>query len=84
MHNILYAEPMIWQGFAPSVTWLREVYLGSASSFIFLFFYLIGVHGRMFTERCWLLVCIRLNGPLRQYFSLYRAVSKREGERKEK
>ena len=25
-----------------------------------------------------------LNGPLRQYFSLYRAVSQREGERKEK
>ena len=25
-----------------------------------------------------------LNGPLRQYFSLYRAVSEREGERKEK
>ena len=24
------------------------------------------------------------NGPLRQYFSLYRAVSQREGERKEK
>ena len=28
--------------------------------------------------------CIGLNGPLRQYFSLYRAVSQREGERKEK
>ena len=25
-----------------------------------------------------------VNGPLRQYFSLYRAVSQREGERKEK
>ena len=25
-----------------------------------------------------------LNGPLRQYFSLYRAVPQREGERKEK
>ena len=27
----------------------------------------------------WLVGCVRLNGPLRQYFSLYRAVSKREG-----
>ena len=32
----------------------------------------------------WLVGCFRLNGPLRQYFSLYRAVSQREGERKEK
>ena len=30
---------------------------------------------------CWL---FRLNGPLRQYFSLYQAVSQREGERKER
>ena len=28
--------------------------------------------------------CFELNGPLRQYFSLYRAISQREGERKEK
>ena len=28
--------------------------------------------------------CFGLNGPLRQYFSLYRAVSQREGERAEK
>ena len=28
--------------------------------------------------------CFGLNGPLRQSFSLYRAVSQREGERKEK
>ena len=27
--------------------------------------------------------CFGLNGPLRQYFSLYRAVSQREGGRKE-
>ena len=31
----------------------------------------------------WLVGCFGLNGPLRQYFSLYRAVSRREGERKE-
>ena len=30
----------------------------------------------------WLVGCVRLNGPLRQYFSLYRAVSQREGEKK--
>ena len=32
----------------------------------------------------WLVGCFGLNGPLRQYFSLYRAVSQREGERGEK
>ena len=30
------------------------------------------------------LVVFGLNGPLRQYFSLYRAVSQKEGEIKEK
>ena len=30
----------------------------------------------------WLVGCFGLNGPLRQYFSLYRAVPQREGERK--
>ena len=28
----------------------------------------------------WLVCCVGFNGPLRQYFSLYRAVSQREGE----
>ena len=28
----------------------------------------------------WLAGCFGLNGPLRQYYSLYRAVSQREGE----
>ena len=32
----------------------------------------------------WLVGCLGFNGPLRQYFSLYRAVSQREGERGEK
>ena len=32
----------------------------------------------------WLVGCFGLNGPLRQFFNLYRAVSQREGERKEK
>ena len=32
----------------------------------------------------WLVGCFGLNGPLRQYFSLYRTVSQREGERGEK
>ena len=31
----------------------------------------------------WLVGCFGLNGPFRQYFSLYRAVPQREGERKE-
>ena len=33
---------------------------------------------------CLLAGCFRLNGPLRQYFSLYRAVSQRGGEKKER
>ena len=32
----------------------------------------------------WLVGCFGLNDPLRQYVSLYRAVSQREGGRKEK
>ena len=32
----------------------------------------------------WLAGCFGLNGPLRQYFSLYRDVSQREGERGER
>ena len=32
----------------------------------------------------WLVGCIGFNGPLRQYFSLYRAVFQREGERGER
>ena len=32
----------------------------------------------------WLVGCFGLSGPLRQYFSLYRAVSQRDGERGEK
>ena len=35
-------------------------------------------------ELGWLVGCFGFNGPLRQYFSLYRAVSQREGERGEK
>ena len=32
----------------------------------------------------WLVGCFGFNGPLRQYFSLYRTVSQREGERGKK
>ena len=32
----------------------------------------------------WLVGCFGFNGPLTQYFSLYRAVSQREGERRER
>ena len=32
----------------------------------------------------WLVGCFGFNGPLRQYFSLYQAVSQREGDRREK
>ena len=38
----------------------------------------------LFVQCSWLVGCFGFNGPLRQYFSLYRAVSQREGERGEK
>ena len=42
--------------------------------------------GRKYREKIvhWLVGCFGFNGPLRQYFSLYRAVSQREGERGER
>ena len=37
-----------------------------------------------FGKKDWLVGCFGFNGPLRQYFSLYRAVSQKDGEREEK
>ena len=39
---------------------------------------------QLYTIRCWLVGYFRFNGPLRQYFSLYRAVSQRQGIRGER
>ena len=36
------------------------------------------------TDVGWLVGCLGLNGPLRQYFSIYQAVAQKEGERREK
>ena len=41
-----------------------------------------GIYDRFYCS--WLVGCLGFNGPLRQYFSLSRAVSQREGERAEK
>ena len=38
--------------------------------------------GNILKRLNWLVGCFGFNGPLRQYFSLYRAVSQREGERR--
>ena len=38
----------------------------------------------VFRASGWLVGCFGFNGPLRQYFSLYQAVSQRKGEREEK
>ena len=46
--------------------------------------YLIASKNSTNQEFGWLVGCLGLNGPLRQYFSLYRAVFQREGERREK
>ena len=45
-------------------------------------FYLFSILNYKTTKQDWLVGCFGLNGPLRQYFSLYRAVSQRQGERK--
>ena len=42
------------------------------------------VFSKVYFQQFWLVGCFGLNGPLKQYFSLYRAVSKREGEKEEK
>ena len=51
--------------------------------------YLIGIENSLKLQTRekrgdWLVGCFGFNGPLRQYFSLYRAVSQREGEKGEK
>ena len=51
------------------------------SSIISLFF--LPLFGRRPDIVGWLVGCFGVYGPLRQYFSLYRADSQREGERKE-
>ena len=51
-----------------------ETYLFDVGCQIRLFLKLVG----------WLVGCFGFNGPLRQYFSLYRAVSQREGGRGKK
>ena len=56
------------------LTWLSLVMLLMVSYFVPSFFP---------RDVGWL-VDFGLNGPLRQYFSLYRVVSQREGEREEK
>ena len=43
-----------------------------------------GVYTRQLPGNAGWLVDLGFNGPLRQYFSLYRAVSQREGEREER
>ena len=51
-------------------------------SFRSLFVSRVGVSHLSILE--WLVGCFGFNGPLRQYFSLYRAASQREGEREER
>ena len=41
-------------------------------------------HNVLSSVQGWLVGCFGLSGPLRQYFSLYRAVSQGEGEREER
>ena len=91
LDEILILIESVSEGF-PSYSWerfIRQCYipnikaLGLAVSEEMLFKAI--VDGRRTTDDARRLVgCFWLNRPLRQYFSLYRAVSQREGERKEK
>ena len=47
-------------------------------------FFLTSILSFYFLPLFGLVGCFGFNGPLRQYFSLYRAVSEREGERRER
>ena len=52
---------------------------------ISLYFYLKSLKfsaSRSFLKYCWLVGCFWFNCPFRQYFSLIRAVSQKQGERK--
>ena len=73
-HKISYANI-----FAGMLIFLREVFAVQKISFIF------SAKKKYFRQTVcfWLVGCFGFNGPLRQYFSLYRAVSQREGERGE-
>ena len=70
-------------------TFLRQQKFHSISKFVLSILSSILTQG--YFDNCsinpingWLVGCFGLNGPLGQYFSLYRAVSQRKGERKEK
>ena len=68
--------------------YFQEVPLQDRNGIFFYFFFV--TYTLMFllasdkTEDGWLVGRFGFNGPLRQYFSLYRAVSQRKGERGEK
>ena len=47
-----------------------------------LFIYSAQLSIKNCAQICWLVGCFGLNSPLIKYFSLYQAVSQREGERK--
>ena len=82
-----------WPSVCPSVYLLtfRVRSISPSSIERFLFTQCLNVHHTKTMCRIhisvlfsWLLGCFGFNSPLRQYFSLYRAVSQREGERGEK
>ena len=56
-----------------------DIYMGDGG-----FGYIDGQNLIISDRVTWLVGCFGFNGPLRQYFSLYRAVSQREGVRGKK
>ena len=64
--------------------WMNHLVIGQPAKFSAFHWSTSGSQAFIGQLLGWLVGCFGLNGPLRQYFSLYRAVSQREGERKEK
>ena len=72
-------RPTIWITVRPGLLPLQSVRVGVVWTFLFS-----SILSLLFLPVFGLVGCFGFNGPLRQYFSLYRAVSQREGDRGEK
>ena len=74
-------HPLWAQRSIRSLAMLKILDLAGCNTYVFGLFRYFSCH---LGFGIWLVGCFGFNGPLRQYFSLYRAVSQREGERGER
>ena len=81
VQNIFGDPRLLSATFLPKYLWLHQS---------LLYCIVVGIYQEIYITcktNCtvsWLVGCFGFNGPLRHYFSPYRAVSQREGEREEK